>query len=117
MLFTDATSGVTTYPGARSLSVAEPGADDGDARLQQGIEPAVLVHRLRAVSGITLPGTSWPFPWKLARRIRDKCSCLLPGEQRLFQLVDGVVAAFQAQPPELQQHRTRGLAICGYRPA
>ena len=27
VLFTDATSGVTTYPGARSLSVAEPGAD------------------------------------------------------------------------------------------
>ena len=27
VLFTDATSGVTTYPGARSLSVATPGAD------------------------------------------------------------------------------------------
>jgi hypothetical protein len=27
VLFTDATSGVTTYPGARSLAVAEPGAD------------------------------------------------------------------------------------------
>ena len=27
ILFTDATSGVTTYPGARSLPVAEPGAD------------------------------------------------------------------------------------------
>ena len=27
ILFTDATSGVTTYPGARSLSVAEPAAD------------------------------------------------------------------------------------------
>jgi uncharacterized protein len=27
VLFTDATSGVTTYPGARSLSVAQPGAD------------------------------------------------------------------------------------------
>ncbi len=27
VLFTDATSGVTTYPAARSLSVAEPGAD------------------------------------------------------------------------------------------
>jgi uncharacterized protein len=27
VLFTDKTSGVTTYPGARSLSVAEPGAD------------------------------------------------------------------------------------------
>ena len=27
ILFTDATSGVTTYPGARSLSVAEPDAD------------------------------------------------------------------------------------------
>lgn len=27
VLFTDATSGVTTYPGARSLSVAEPGPD------------------------------------------------------------------------------------------
>jgi uncharacterized protein (DUF1684 family) len=27
VLFTDATSGVTTYPGARSLSVSEPGAD------------------------------------------------------------------------------------------
>jgi uncharacterized protein (DUF1684 family) len=27
VLFTDGTSGVTTYPGARSLSVAEPGAD------------------------------------------------------------------------------------------
>ncbi len=27
VLFTDATSGMTTYPGARSLSVAKPGAD------------------------------------------------------------------------------------------
>jgi uncharacterized protein (DUF1684 family) len=27
VLFTDATSGVTTYPAARSLSIAEPGAD------------------------------------------------------------------------------------------
>lgn len=27
VLFTDATSGVTTYPGARSLSIAEPGPD------------------------------------------------------------------------------------------
>jgi uncharacterized protein (DUF1684 family) len=27
VLFTDATSGVTTYPGARSLSIAEPGTD------------------------------------------------------------------------------------------
>jgi uncharacterized protein (DUF1684 family) len=27
LLFTDATSGVTTYPGARSLSVATPDAD------------------------------------------------------------------------------------------
>lgn len=32
VLFTDATSGVTTYPGARSLSVAEPG-DDGSVIL------------------------------------------------------------------------------------
>ena len=27
VLFTDATSGVTTYPGARSLSIAEPATD------------------------------------------------------------------------------------------
>jgi uncharacterized protein (DUF1684 family) len=29
VLFTDATSGVTTYPGVRSLSIAEPDGPDG----------------------------------------------------------------------------------------
>ena len=32
---------------------------------------------------------------------------LLPGEHRLFELVDRVMAALQAQPPQLQQHGTR----------
>jgi hypothetical protein len=31
---------------------------------------------------------------------------LLPGEHRLLELIDGVVAALQTQPAQLQQHRT-----------
>ena len=33
--------------------------------------------------------------------------CLLPSEYRLLELVDGVVATFQTQPTQLQQHGTR----------
>ena len=54
VLFTDATSGVTTYPAARALSIAAPERRrHGDARLQSGIESAVLIYRLRDLPGGT----------------------------------------------------------------
>ena len=50
VLFTDATSGLTTYAANRSVSVAAPDADGVDGhRLQPGRQPALRLHRLRDV--------------------------------------------------------------------
>jgi hypothetical protein len=41
---------------------------------------------------------------------RSRNTDLLPGEDRLFELVDPIVPALEAQPPHLQQHRAgRGV--------
>ena len=54
VMFTDATSGVTTYPGVRSISIdATRCRRKSDSRLQPCVEPAVRVHRLRNLPGGT----------------------------------------------------------------
>ena len=42
--------------------------------------------------------------------LQSEPAASLPGEDRLLQLVDRIVAAVQAEPPQLQEHRTgRGV--------